>query len=679
MRKIYFLIFICIYSSNLFAQNPIEDIRGRLGNIMGGSSGGSSDTSKRKKTNTKLDTLGFERRDDLADSITVTFKYIDSTKRTAQDSSINDFDKYFSVPTNYLYLGNNGAAAVPLIFKPRLTAGFDPGFHAFDIYKFTVANTRMYRVTSPFTMLNYQLASGKEQMIHAFHTQNTRPNLNIGFEYKLVNAPGFFVSQLTNHNSIRLFSNYAGKRKRYNAQFAYFNNIIKASENGGIRSESDLADPNKARRFLVPILLGDSAPRPANPFQSNIITGNVQKERTFFYRHSYDIGKKDSIAINDSTTEYLFYPKLRFQHTLLIGTNSFVFKDPFADSATYKNSFGIQLPSRKDTFGLNDRWRTIQNDFTLIQFPETKNQNQFIAVGVTHQNIQQQQAIGNVNGNNIMLHGEYRNTTRNKRWDMLLKAEFYLPGFFNAGDYTLQAKLATYLNKKLGNVELRFNNINRTPSFVFDARSAYNLSGNTSSKKENTINFGATSYNSFCEVSFNNSIITNYTFFEAANKPIQSGRVINLTEISASKKIKLYKRIFYYADASVQLVDNAAPIKVPLLFTRSRIAYEGSAFKNLRLSTGLEIRYFTPFRANNYSPFGGQFIPQDSFMLKNKPDIAAFAHFRIKGFTGFLRAENLNTLSFSQGGRFVDNNLASYNYPTQGLIIRFGIRWWMVK
>jgi hypothetical protein len=681
MYKVFLTLVIVLSCKFLVAQSPIDNIRGRLGALAGaGGGGGNTDTSKRKRTNTKLDTLGFEHRDDLADSIAVSFKFIDSTKRLNQDSSINDFDKYFSVPSNYLYLGNNGLAATPLIFKARLSAGFDPGFHAFDIYRFSIANTKMYRVTSPFTMLNYQIASGKEQMIHVLHTQNTRPNLNIGFEYKLVNAPGLFLSQLTNHNSIRFFSNYAGKRKRYNAQFAYINNVIKASENGGIKNVDDLSDPNKARRFLVPVVLGDSVQRQANPFQSNIITGNVQKERILFYRHGYDFGVKDSIMVNDSTKEYLFFPKLRMQHTLTVSSSKFTFADPFADSIVYKNQFGIQLPQRRDTFGKNEIWNIIQNDFSLIQFPETKNQNQFIAVGITHQNIKQKEAISNLNANNFIVHGEYRNTTRNKRWDMLLKAEFYLPGFYNAGDYVVQAKLATYLNKKLGNIELRFNNINRTPSFVFDARSAFNFSNTGSnSKKENTINFGATSYNKFCEVSVNNSFITNYAYFESAALPAQYSKVINITEASAAKKIRLYKNIFYYADATVQIVDNAAPIKLPLLYTRSRIAFEGSTFKNLRLSTGLEIRYFTPFKAYNYSPFGGQFMPQDNFTMRNKPDVAAFAHFRIKGFTGFLRAENLSTLSFSEGGRFVNNNFAAQGYATQGLVIRFGIRWWMVK
>ena len=71
----------------------------------------------------------------------------------------------------------------------------------------------------------------------------------------------------------------------------------------------------------------------------------------------------------------------------------------------------------------------------------------------------------------------------------------------------------------------------------------------------------------------------------------------------------------------------------------------------------------------------GQFIPQDTFKLKNLPDISAFFHFRIKSFTAYVRTENLNTVNFTNGFGFTNNNFAAAHYPTQGLMIRFGIQW----
>jgi len=64
-------------------------------------------------------------------------------------------------------------------------------------------------------------------MIKIFHTQNPRPNFNFGLDYRLISAPGFFVTQNANNSNYRIFSNYQGKRKRYSAFFTLFNNSFK--------------------------------------------------------------------------------------------------------------------------------------------------------------------------------------------------------------------------------------------------------------------------------------------------------------------------------------------------------------------------------------------------------------------------------------------------------------------
>ena len=354
MKKVSLLFLFGFIAATAFCQLPGGRIRDVLDAKRSQTNSRGSDTTKRKNNN-KLDTLGFEHRDDLADSISISFRYLDSVRRYPIDSSVNDFDKYYSVPSSYQYLGNNGQAAFPLIFKPFIKPGWDAGFHAFDIYKFKLEETKLYKTTGPFSMIGYQLASGKEQMIQALHTQNPRPNINVGFEYRLISAPGFFVTQNTNHNNVRIFNNYQGKRKRYNGTLVYLSNAIKASENGGITSDEFLLNPNKKARFSIPVNLGGALPYEPNPFQASVKTGNTYKEKIFFLRQSYDLGKRDSIAINDSTKEYLFYPKLRLQHTFTASTNTYLFKDAVADSILYKNWYGINFPKRIDTFQLYEK------------------------------------------------------------------------------------------------------------------------------------------------------------------------------------------------------------------------------------------------------------------------------------------------------------------------------------
>ncbi len=142
------------------------------------------------------DTIAFEHRDDLKDSITIYYFHLNSLVRELLDSSLNDYGKVYTVPAGYKTLGNNGNAAYPILFTPLLKAGWDAGFHAYDLYKFSLDNTRFFQTTKPYTQLGYYLASGKEQVVKVLQTQNIKPNWNAGFEYQLISAPGFFQTKI---------------------------------------------------------------------------------------------------------------------------------------------------------------------------------------------------------------------------------------------------------------------------------------------------------------------------------------------------------------------------------------------------------------------------------------------------------------------------------------------------
>lgn len=617
-------------------------------------------------------------RDDEADKITLTYRFLDSTRRRAIDSSVTNFDLYYPLPSNWTNLGNNGAAAFPLLFEANHKPGFDIGFHAYDVYKLTLPKTKLYRTTRPFTSLGYQLASGKEQMIQIIHTQNPKPNFNFGFDYRLINAPGFFVTQNTNHSSYRIFGNFESRNKHYHATLVLLGNKIRASQNGGITADSLLADPNRKDRFSIPVNLGSSARFQTNPFSTAVHTGVQNNELTFYLMQSYDLGKKDSLPINDTTTAYFFYPRLRFQHTFTASRERFHYIDDRADSLIYKNWYNLTLDNILDTVDIRENWSIITNDFSIYQFPEIKNSSHFLKLGATLENIVRKSEIDKVTLHNIILHAEYRNVTRNKKWEALLKGILYANGT-NNGDYQVYGQLSRMLPHHQGDVSLHFRNSNISPSFVNGNRSFFSLGAGGVFKKQNNLSFGASGNWKKWKLSVTNHLLNNYIFYTNKLTPAQSSTVINISCISASGKLSLTKKWNLYADVSVQHTGKNAPVHLPTFFTRQQLAYEGVYFKNLNLSTGLDFRYYSPYKANDFSPLNGQFVFQDSVTIRNRPDIALFLHFRIRSFTGYIRAENLNTLDLSNGFSFTHNNFAAPLYPTPGMIIRFGIRWWFVN
>jgi hypothetical protein len=140
-------------------------------------------------------------------------------------------------------------------------------------------------------------------------------------------------------------------------------------------------------------------------------------------------------------------------------------------------------------------------------------------------------------------------------------------------------------------------------------------------------------------------------------------------------KVRLSKHWNWYNQMTLQVLNPDAPVNVPLLLTRQRIAFEGNFYKNLDLSTGLELIYHTNYKADAYMPFTSQFYYQDSEMTQNKPTANAFLHFKIKRFKGYIRLENLNTLIPSSASSGNSYNFTASNYPSSGLWFRVGI-WW---
>jgi len=659
------------------AQEPTpSNIGNRLQQRIGGArrsiSGGAATDSLR-------------RRDKNEDSISISFRYLDSTRQYFLDSSVNDFTRRYPVPATHIYLGNTGTATRSLLFSPVMEAGFDPGFHAFDVYKWKLEQVRFFQTTRPYSELNYFLGSRVEQIIEVMHTQNIKPQWNFAFQYRLINSPGYFQNQRTNHNNYLFTSKFQSRNLRYNNYLVLLGNKLLAGENGGIVDTTDiLNDPIYKERYNINTWIGGVNPFSSDFFGSKVNTGNKYSEFTALLRQQYDFGKKDSI-VTDSTIIPLFYPRLRFEHTLQYDKNKYQFMDYAGDSVYYKRNYDTSLRRPTDTLLLVERWRILSNDFSVYQFPDAKNLHQFIKLGLTIQNITGELSSGRKTFFNTFGHAEYRNRTRNQQWDIEAHGKLFFTGF-NSGDYSAHISLQRLLGKKLGYLQLGFENTSRTPSFIFDSRSSfYLLKGGLDINKENNTHLFASYFLPAFRFRLTGHyyLATNYTYFTRFYEVKQEGTLFNMLQIALHKTIRLGKRWNWHADFWFQQKVGDAPVNVPRLYTRHRVGYEGNlGFKNLDIAMGAEFRYRAPYRADHYSPALGQFFYQDSLTIRNSmPDISAYVHFRIRPFKAFIRAENLNTANKLRDGGFgfTNNNLVAAGYPLPGLQFRLGVYWSFVN
>ena len=662
----------------------MQNIGGKL-KQLGGSFG------QRSMMGGETDSL--RHRNKLEDSITITYRYLDSTVNYKLDSSIIDFTKKFPAPPTHVYLGNIGNASRSLLFSPVLSSGFDPGFHAFDVYKWNIDQVRFFNTTRPYSELTYQLGSRVEQMIEVLHTQNRTPNWNFLLQYRMINSPGFFKNQKTSHNNYLFTSRYQSNKKRYGAYLVLLGNKLQSGENGGIIDTVDyLNNPIYKDRFIIPTKIGGTDFFSGNFFSNKIYTGNKYSEFTFLLRQQYDFGRKDSL-VTDSTVIPLFFPKLRLEHTFTLATSKYQFLDVAhsssggfgytPDSAWYQDYYHYTL--LRDTFSVQDKWRSISNDFSIYQFPDAKNQHQFIKLGLLIQNLHGAFASGTKNFFNTAGHAEYRNKTKNQQWDIEAFGKLYFTGI-NSGDFEAHISLQKLLGKKVGSLKLGFDNANRTPSFVFDNRSSfYLMPSSVSFKKENNTHLYANySLPAFkLNLSGHYYLITNYTYLSNYYELKQDDGLFNLLQIGLNKIVKLGKKWNWHFDMYLQKRIGDGSVQVPLIFNRNRIGYEGNlGFKNLVIAMGIESRFTSAYKADGYSPILGKYFYQDSVTIKNKiPDISAYVHFRVRSFKAFIRAENLHTVEKKQGQglSFTNNSIVAPGYAMPGLQIRIGVYWGFVN
>jgi Putative porin len=665
LKKLYLIIGLLVISCILQAQEgAFRRLQGasRLGSGM---STGGGDSLK--------------HRTGLEDSITIRFRYLDSTALQSFDSSVVDFTDRFPIPWHHVHLGNFGLASQSLVFSPIFQPGWDHGFHSFDVYNLTVPQTRLYTTTRPYTQLAYLLGSQAEQMIALTHTQNIRPNWNLFAQYRLINSPGFFQNQNTNHNNYRFSSWFQSKNKRYQNFIVVVGNKLQASENGGIKDDGNYLDsvPFESR-MTIPTQLGPDRAGSRDFLQSDIATGTRYTNATYLLRQQYDLGQKDSI-VTDSVVIPLFYPRLRLEHTISYNTYHYRFTDETADSGYYDKKYDITDTATR--FFRRDYWRQLINEFSIYQFPDAKNPQQFIKLSAAFENLNGEFDTGLVTktGHNFFISGEYRNKTRNKKWDIEAFGRFYVNGM-NAGDYNAYISLKRLVSKKVGFLQVGFQNVNRTPSFIYDTTSSFYLGNPVSFNKENSINIFGSVEQPLRKLRLRAGyyLLSNYTYYKDYYQPEQVSNLFNVLQFAVEKEVRLYRKWNWRTLIVLQQKTGSSPINLPFLFTRNQIGYDGDlGFRNLLISMGLEIRYYTPFESNGYSPVIGQFFIQNATTARLKvPEIAAYVHFRIKSFVAYVRAENLNAFS---GNGFQNNNVIIPDYPYPGLQLRLGIFWSFVN
>lgn len=258
------------------------------------------------------------------------------------------------------------------------------------------------------------------------------------------------------------------------------------------------------------------------------------------------------------------------------------------------------------------------------------------------------------------------------------------------GEFNVEGNISLSLPIKRDSLQLLINGFvrNERPSFYyrhFYARNAWWNNSNLNKVFRARVNATLRYKDTRITASLEN--IQNYLYFQEKLDPFQNSdnylsyhHSVNVAQ--ASKNTQLFAivlnqdfhwGIFHWDnELAYQTSTNKSVLPVPTFNIYSNLYLKFRIAKVLLTELGADVRYFTRYKAPDYSPIIGQYAVQDatySTNVGNYPIVNAYINFHLKRTRFYLMASHLN-YSSGAGSPFLVPH-----YPLNRMTIHFGISW----
>jgi hypothetical protein len=640
------------------------------------------------KENKEMDSLR-KKEEEGKDSVIFTSKYIryttlkltkDSIQTLPLDTTLTGFHNFNVLiqprrPT--INTGNLGLSAMPLLFEPSRSIGFDVGFHTLDFYAMTHDDVRYYQARTPFTSLYYVSAGDVEQVFRVIHSQNIKPNWNIGANFNRIGANGFYRWQRGDDLNGAVFTWFQSPNKRYNLWASGVFNTLKAQENGSITNDAIFSGD------VVADESGISTDRQAEPIRLSSAK-RIYRGSSLMLKQTYFVGRIDSLA--EEVTKKIL-PTNKISYTFRYDVNSYDFKKDEADDFTV-------LPRGESSAVYTDdstSYRRVANEFIYSFFLRAKSSSLIknelkVDAGIRHEFFKYGQSVlyqdrssyydYNATFQNVTLLGSagYRFSNR---IDLNVDLQQIFQGR-NTGDFFYEAKSNVLLSKSVGRIVLGGYFQNKSPEEIYNRYFGNHYHWKNSFERPKTVNFSFSYVNDKLDLETKAEyfLVNNFLYFAYdpdivnAIRPEQLGGSVNLLKLTAGKKFK-YGRFTLDSYVVYQKTDNPDKLRTPELYTFNSFYVNQTFFKKLKTNVGFDVRYNTPYKAYAYSPAAGQFyIPKTDRFFDTQPIVDVWVKASLSRANLFLKFDYVNQGLLSKGYYTVDR----YPMPDRQ-ILKFGVSW----
>lgn len=589
----------------------------------------------------------------------------DSTQTEPLDTTLHRFHNYnpLNTPENpSANLGNLGLPYRDLLFTPTKSIGFDAGFHSMDRFKLTQDSIKYYRARTPYTSLYYVNGSTTEQVFRVTHSQNVKPNWNVGGNYFRVGARGVYRNQNSDHLNAAVFSWYESPKQRYNLLVNGLFNTLKTEENGSVLNNDIFNSTNTLGAQEETVRLNNTSDPTRQSYRS----------KSFFLKQFYYLGRIDTAGAEGSSS---ILPTQRVSHSLLYSNEAYRFyKNEEDNYNVFPDVAGAGIMVVDST-----HIRNLRNEFMYSFYLRGRSvsflKNEIkLDVGMRHDLYWYDQMDYNTSFQNITLKANagYRFSDRvnlNVDLQQLVQGR-------NAGDYLYDAKAQIMLSKSVGRVVFGAYAQNKSPEMIYEnlAYTYHNWTTSFDNTKVNNLSFAYVNpkFNMLAKAEY--FLVDNYLYlretpFVNEIEPAQEGSSINLLKLTLSKKFKVGK--FNMENFLVyQKTDYQDLLRIPEFYTYNSVYFSNSFFKKaLFADLGFDVRLNTPYTASSYAVNVSQFYNGYAVKYSSYPIVDLWARFALRRANLFVRYDYANQGLFSKGYYTVNR------YPMPNALFKFGVSW----
>ncbi len=511
-----------------------------------------------------------------------------------------------------------------------------------------------YRVPTPTTELFFQTGIQQGQVLNSMLTMNINPQLNLSVAFKGLRSLGDYRNALASHQNLRLTASYQTKNNRYIMRSHYTGQNLYHQENGGLTEASLLLYAGNDERY-----------RDRERLETRFIDADSRlKSRTYFLEHGYNLWYHGI----DSLHQQVSYLQLghEFAHDRQYYTYNQDNANPF-----YGDSYTETVADSTFYFKTsNAAFAELKAPWLLGQLRVKAQHTQYSYGYDNIIHLENMIIPARLKGYNISTHARWQ--ARFRTFGLNAKAGTIIEGMFNGNYLTGTASF----KPKDSLFDMRATLLVKSESPQFNsllyqsAYTDYNWYNALKNQRTRVLKFDFLS-DKLLDASVVFTNLDNYTYFNAQSHPAQADENLSYLKVKAHKTLQWRKWSMENTMMYQKVANGSGVLHLPDFVTQNSLYYTSYVFTGnpLYLQTGLTVKYFTKYYADEFNPLINEFYVQNNTKIGGYPLLDFFVNGQVKKTRLFFKLENLNSLW--DGGKY----LTTPTQPYRDFTVRFGLVW----